>query len=54
MSEWFGEPVKELPQPDDAQRQRLRELALSQEWNDSLSTAAKEFARKHNIELEEE
>ena len=59
MNEWFGDPTKELPRPDDAQRERLRRLAkewqpMTQDESDALSAAVKEFASKHNISLEEE
>ena len=59
MSEWFGEPLRELPHPDDSQRQRLRELAtewrpMTQTENDELQQAIEEFAAKHDIKLEEE
>jgi len=73
MSEWFGDapgnpelsrhpggdPIRELPRPDDAQRERLRRLAkewqpMTQDESDALSAAVKEFASKHNISLEEE
>ena len=59
MSEWGGEPLRELPHPDDSQRQRLRELAtewrpMTQTENDVLQQAIEEFASKHNISLEEE
>lgn len=66
MSEWFGEPLGELPRPDDSQRARLREMAQewqctptacpatsSARWQADLNAAVREFAEKHNISLEE-
>ena len=58
MNEWFGESPQ-MGRPEDAQRKRLRELAtewrpMTQDESDELSTAIEEFARKHDIKLEEE